>query len=214
MRTELLEQIYESGIVAIMRAKSSDQLLSAAEAILAGGVNSIEVTMTTPGALAVVEQAVNRFGDKVLFGVGSVLDAETARAAILSGAQFVVCPTLNIKTIEICHRYSVPVVPGAYTPTEILTAWEAGASWVKVFPASAGGPAYIKAVKAPLPQVRLSAVGGVNLENTADFIRAGCDIVGVGGELVNQKLLDQKDFAAISELARRFREEVLKGRQK
>ena len=118
------------------------------------------------------------------------------------------------KTIEICLRYSIPVMPGAYTPTEILTAWEAGASIVKVFPASVGGPGYIKAVKAPLPHIRLSAVGGVNLENTADFIRAGCEVVGVGGELVNQKLLDAKDYAAISELARGFRSGVEKGRQR
>jgi len=214
MSQKILDRMVEGGVVAIMRAKSSDQLLSAAEAILAGGVNAIEVTMTTPGALAVVEKAVSKFGDKTLFGVGSVLDPETARSAILAGAQFVVCPTLNVKTIEICLRYSIPVMPGAYTPTEILTAWEAGASIVKVFPASVGGPGYIKAVKAPLPHIRLSAVGGVNLENTADFIRAGCEVVGVGGELVNQKLLDAKDYAAISELARGFRSGVEKGRQR
>jgi 2-dehydro-3-deoxyphosphogluconate aldolase/(4S)-4-hydroxy-2-oxoglutarate aldolase len=170
--------------------------------------------MTTPGALDVIRQAVSKFGSEVLFGVGSVLDPETARAAMLAGAQFVVCPTLNIKTIEICNRYSVPVMPGAYTPTELLTAWEAGATIVKVFPASAGGPAYIKAVKAPLPQIRLAAVGGVDLNNTADFIRAGVDIVGVGGELVSQKLLDAKDFAAITERARGFRGQVERGRQK
>lgn len=212
-KNDILDTIMEAGVVAIMRAKSADQLLEAAEAVLAGGVKAIEVTMTTPGALDVIRQAVNKFGSNVLFGVGSVLDPETARSAMLAGAQFVVCPTLNIKTIEICKRYSVPVMPGAYTPTELLTAWEAGASVVKVFPASAGGPAYIKAVKAPLPQIRLAAVGGVDLTNTADFIRAGVDIVGVGGELVSQKLLDAKDFASITERARRFREEVERGRQ-
>jgi 2-dehydro-3-deoxyphosphogluconate aldolase/(4S)-4-hydroxy-2-oxoglutarate aldolase len=193
-KNDSLETILETGVVAIMRARSADQLLVAAEAVLAGGVKAIEVTMTTPGALDVIRQAVNKFGDSVLFGVGSVLDPETARSAMLAGAQFVVCPTLNIKTIEICNRYSVPVMPGAYTPTELLTAWEAGASIVKVFPASAGGPAYIKAIKAPLPHIRLAAVGGVDLNNTADFIRAGVDIVGVGGELVSQKLLDAKDL--------------------
>jgi 2-dehydro-3-deoxyphosphogluconate aldolase/(4S)-4-hydroxy-2-oxoglutarate aldolase len=209
-----LETILETGVVAIMRARSADQLLEAAEAVLAGGVKAIEVTMTTPGALDVIRQAVNKFGSEVLFGVGSVLDPETARSAMLAGAQFVVCPTLNLKTIEICNRYSVPVMPGAYTPTELLTAWEAGATIVKVFPANAGGPAYIKAVKAPLPQIRLAAVGGVDLNNTADFIRAGVDIVGVGGELVSQKLLDAKDFAAITERARGFRGQVERGRQK
>ena len=213
-KNDILDTILETGVVAIMRAKSADQLLEAAEAVLAGGVKAIEVTMTTPGALDVIRQAINKFGGTVLFGVGSVLDSETARSAMLAGAQFVVCPTLNIRTIEICNRYSVPVMPGAYTPTELLTAWEAGASIVKVFPASAGGPAYIKAVKAPLPHIRLAAVGGVDLNNTADFIRAGVDIVGVGGELVSQKLLDAKDFASITESARHFRQEVERGRQK
>jgi len=207
-----MDRILDGGVVAIMRAKSSDQLLGAAKAVLAGGVAAIEVTMTTPGALDVIRQATSQFGKEVLFGVGSVLDAETARAAILAGAQFVVCPTLKLETIEICRRYSIPVVPGAYTPTEILSAWEAGANAVKVFPASAGGPAYLKAIKGPLPQVSLTAVGGVTVENAADFIRAGADFIGVGGELVNQKLLDASDFVQITERARTFRLEVEKGR--
>jgi 2-dehydro-3-deoxyphosphogluconate aldolase/(4S)-4-hydroxy-2-oxoglutarate aldolase len=211
-KEDLLELIRKTGVVAIMRAKSSDQLLAAADAVLAGGVNAIEVTMTTPGALEVIEQATAKYGADVIFGAGSVLDPETARAVILAGAQFVVAPTLNLKTIEVCKRYSVPVIPGAYTPTEILTAWEAGADMVKVFPASAGGPAYIKAVKAPLPQIRLVPVGGVNLNTTADFIRAGADVVGVGGALISQKLLDDGDFDAIIERAARLREEVEKGR--
>ena len=205
-------QIGESGVIAIMRAKSPDQLLAAAEAILAGGVDAIEVTMTTPGALEVVRQATSRYGDEVMLGVGSVLDAETARAALLAGAMFVVSPTFNGKVVELCKRYSVPVIPGAYTPTEILTAWESGADFVKVFPAEVGGPGYIKAVKAPLPQVRLIPVGGVDLETTAEFIRAGADAVGVGSALISQKLLDQGDFAEITRRARRFREEVAQGR--
>jgi 2-dehydro-3-deoxyphosphogluconate aldolase/(4S)-4-hydroxy-2-oxoglutarate aldolase len=211
-KEDMLELIRKTGVVAIMRAKSSDQLLAAADAVLAGGVNAIEVTMTTPGALEVVEQATARYGADVIFGAGSVLDPETARAVILAGAQFVVAPTLNLRTIEVCKRYSVAVIPGAYTPTEILTAWEAGADMVKVFPASAGGPAYIKAVKAPLPQIRLVPVGGVDLNTTADFIRAGADVVGVGGALINQKLLDDGDFDVIIDRAARFREEVEKGR--
>ncbi len=207
-----MARIVETGVVAIMRANSPDQLLGAAKAVLEGGVAAIEVTMTTPGALDVIREATCQFGKEVLFGVGSVLDGETARAAILAGAQFVVCPTFKCETVEVCKRYSIPVVPGAYTPTEILTAWEAGANAVKVFPASAGGPAYLKAVKAPLPQISLSAVGGVNIENTAEFIRAGADFVGVGGELVNQKLLDACNFAEITVRARSFQEQVLKGR--
>jgi 2-dehydro-3-deoxyphosphogluconate aldolase / (4S)-4-hydroxy-2-oxoglutarate aldolase len=212
MNNSVIQRIVEGGVVAIMRANSSDQLLQAAEAVRGGGVIAIEVTMTTPGALAVIEQAVARYGEHVLFGAGTVLDPESARAAILAGAQFIVAPALNLETVELCRRYSVPVMPGAYTPTEILTAWQAGADFVKVFPASVGGPALIKALKAPLPQVRMVPVGGVDLTTTADFIRAGADLVGVGGELVNQKLLDERDFAGITEYARRFREEVAKGR--
>ncbi len=206
------ERIRECGLIAIMRASSSDQLLAAADAILAGGVNAIEVTMTTPGALRVVEQATARYGSDVLFGAGSVLDAETARAAILAGAQFVVGPTLHLATIELCRRYSVTVIPGAYTPTEILTAWQAGADMVKVFPAEVGGPAYLKAIKAPLPQVSLVPVGGVDLNTAADFIRAGAAALGVGSALINQKLLDEGNFAELTRRAARFREEVARGR--
>ncbi len=213
-RDKAMGTMLDTGIVAIMRANDSDQLLEAAQAVFAGGVRVIEVTMTTPGALEVIRQATKKLGDEVLFGVGSVLDPETARAAILAGAQFVVCPTLSLKTITICRRYSIPVMPGAYTPTEILTAWEAGADMVKVFPASIGGPAYIKAIKAPLPQIRLAAVGGVDLNNTADFFRAGVEVVGVGGELVNQKLLDTRNFDGITERARGFRQAADEGRHK
>jgi len=205
--------ITETGVIAIMRAKSSDQLLGAADAIKEGGVNVIEVTMTTPGALDIVNRAVEKYAHEVLFGAGSILDPESARAAILAGARFVVCPILSINTIQICKRYSVPVIPGAYTPTEVLTAWEAGADFVKIFPASTGGPGYIKAIKAPLPQVKLIPVGGVDLNTTADFIRAGCEAVAVGGALVDQKLLNKRDFRTITERARRFREEVEKGRR-
>jgi 2-dehydro-3-deoxyphosphogluconate aldolase/(4S)-4-hydroxy-2-oxoglutarate aldolase len=147
-----------------------------------------------------------------LFGAGTVLDAESARAAILAGAQFVVSPSYKPALVEICRRYSVPVMPGAYTPTEILTAWECGADMVKVFPASVGGPGLIKALKAPLPQVELVPVGGVNLDTAADFIRAGAAAVGVGSALINQTLLESRDFVALTERARRFVEEVARGR--
>lgn len=212
MKKSTFEMIEEVGVVAIMRANNSDQLLDAADAIKAGGVNAIEVTMTTAGALDVIKQATARYGSDVAFGAGSVLDPETARAAILAGAQFIVCPTLNLKTIALCKRYAIPVMPGAYTATEILTAWEAGADMVKVFPTSVGGPGYLKAIKGPLPQIKLVPVGGVDLDTTADFIRAGASVVGVGGALVNQKLLDARDFDTITERARRFKEEVEKGR--
>lgn len=208
----IVERIHESGVIAIMRANSSEQLLAAAEAVLAGGVNAIEVTLTTPGALAVIEQAVKRFGDAVLFGAGTVLDPESARAAISAGAKFIVAPTTKLETIALCRRYSIPAMPGAYTPTEILTAWEAGAEVVKVFPADTLGPQFIKAVKAPLPQVRLCPTGGVTVANAGDFIRAGADVVGVGGELINNKLLEAQDFAEIAARARQFREAVAKAR--
>ncbi len=204
----------ESGVVAILRATSSNDLLNATDAVLAGGVSSIEVTITTPGALRIVEEARARFGDEVSFGVGTVLDAESARAALLAGAQFIVTPTLDVATIELCRRYAVPVLSGAFTPTEILGAWQAGADLVKVFPASAGGPTYIKTVRAPLPQVRIVAVDGVTLENTADFIRAGAELVGIGGELVSQRLLDERDFAEITDRAKRFCERVAIGRER
>ena len=209
---ESVQLIRETGVIAIIRAKSSEQLLRAADAIRAGGVRVIEVTMTTPGALSVIEQAVSRYDQDVLFGAGTVLDAESARAAILAGAQFIVSPSFKAALVEICRRYSILAVPGAYTPTEILTAWECGAAMVKVFPASVGGPALIKALKAPLPQVELLPVGGVNLDTTADFIRAGAAAVGVGSALINQALLDANDFATLTERAHRFMEEVAKGR--
>ena len=210
-----LDIIRQTGVIAIMRTQSSEQLLRAADAIREGGVRAIEVTMTTPGALSVIEQAVARYqhaDQEVLFGAGTVLDAESARAAILAGAQFIVAPSFSPGLVEICRRYSVPVMPGAYTPTEIVTAWECGADMVKVFPAGVGGPALIKALKAPLPQIELVPVGWVKLENTADFVRAGAAAVGVGSALINQKLLDSQDFGTLTERARRFIEEVARGR--
>jgi 2-dehydro-3-deoxyphosphogluconate aldolase/(4S)-4-hydroxy-2-oxoglutarate aldolase len=211
-KTERLELIRKTGVIAIMRAKSSDQLIAAADAIKAGGVRAIEVTMTTPGALDVIAQASARYGQDVLFGAGSVLDPETARAAILAGAEFVVAPTLNLEVIELCNRYSTPVMPGCYTPTEMLTAWEAGADMVKLFPASVGGPALIKAILAPLPQLEIVPVGGVDLETAAPFIASGATALGVGSSLVNQKLLDAGDMQELARRARAFIREVEKGR--
>jgi 2-dehydro-3-deoxyphosphogluconate aldolase / (4S)-4-hydroxy-2-oxoglutarate aldolase len=210
----ILPQVRSSGIIAIMRASSSETLIEAAEALYAGGVVIIEVTLTTPGALHVIEQARGKLTSQMYFGAGSILDAESARAAILAGAQFIVSPSCNIQVIEICRRYSVPVFPGAYTPTEIITAWEAGADMVKIFPASIGGPAFIKALKAPLPQVEMVPVGGIELENTASYIQAGAAAVGVGSSLVNDKLLKQGNFAAITRQAQEFLAQVQLGRSK
>jgi 2-dehydro-3-deoxyphosphogluconate aldolase/(4S)-4-hydroxy-2-oxoglutarate aldolase len=207
-----LNLIRETGVVAIMRANSSEQLIAAADAIKAGGVRAIEVTMTTPGALSVIAQATQKYGDEVLFGAGSVLDAETARAAILNGAEFIVAPTLDLGTISLCSRYGIPVMPGCYTPSELLTAWQAGADMVKLFPASVGGPALIKAIRAPLPQLEIVPVGGVNLDTAADFIRSGAAALGVGSSLVNQKLLDSGDMAELTRRAKAFIEQVQLGR--
>lgn len=213
MSQDFQHRLRDSGVVAIMRAKSSDQLLDAAAAVLGGGVTVIEVTLTTPGALDLIRAATQQLGGQIIFGAGSVLDSESARAAILAGAQFIVAPSVNIDVISTCRRYAVPVMPGAFTPTEILKAWEAGADYVKVFPASLGGPSLLRALSAPMPQVRLIPVGGVTVDNTADFVRAGADVVGVGGELINQKRLDAGDFAAIKKSAAKFREQVDLGRQ-
>jgi 2-dehydro-3-deoxyphosphogluconate aldolase/(4S)-4-hydroxy-2-oxoglutarate aldolase len=211
-KAEKLNLIRETGVIAIMRAQSSEQLIAAADAIKLGGVRVIEVTMTTPGALDVIAQATQRYGEEVLFGAGSVLDPETARAAILAGAGFVVAPTLKVKVVELCNRYSIPVMPGIYTPTEALTAWEAGADMVKLFPASFGGAALIKAILAPLPQLEIVPVGGVNLNTAADFIRSGAAALGVGSSLVNQKLLDAEDMEELTRRAQGFIAEVIKGR--
>jgi 2-dehydro-3-deoxyphosphogluconate aldolase/(4S)-4-hydroxy-2-oxoglutarate aldolase len=208
-----LEIIMETGVIAIIRAKTSGELLEAAEAIRDGGLKVIEVTMTTPGALEVIKEATRKFGDEVLFGAGTVLDPETARAAILAGAEFIVAPTLNPKTIQLCRRYSKMVIPGCFSPTEILTSWELGADFVKIFPADIGGPAYVKTILAPLPQVHLIPTGGVTPETTGPFLKAGAVAVAAGSSLVNQEILDTKNFVLLSERARTFRKEVMKARQ-
>lgn len=203
-KDDQIRLISESGVIAIVRFDRSEELVEVARAVRAGGVRAIEFTMTTPNALDIIAQAVHEFGDEVLLGAGTVLDPETARAAILAGAEFIVAPTLNPRVIEVAHRYSKTVIPGAFTPTEILTAWECGADFVKVFPAEFGGPAYIKAVRAPLPQVRLIPVGGVSLETVGDFIRAGCAAVAVGSHLVKKSAIAARNFDELTELARQF----------
>jgi 2-dehydro-3-deoxyphosphogluconate aldolase / (4S)-4-hydroxy-2-oxoglutarate aldolase len=211
-KTEKLQLIRQTGIVAIMRANSSDQLIAAASAIQQGGVRVIEVTMTTPGALAVIAEAVKKFGQDVLFGAGSVLDPETARAAILAGAGFIVAPSLKVEVVTLCNRYSIPMMPGCYTPTEMLTAWEAGSDMIKLSPAETGGPDMVKAILAPFPQFEIVPVGGVELGNAAEFIKKGAAALGVGSSLINQKLLDSGDMAELTRRAAAFIAEVKKGR--
>ena len=201
-----INYLLDKCIVAVVRADSGgDDLVRVVEAVAAGGVHCIEVTMTTPGALECIETAAKKLaGADALLGVGTVLDAETCRMAILAGAEYVVSPTLSLAAIQMARRYGKPMIAGAYTPSEILTAWEQGSDLVKVFPASIGGPEYIRALKGPLPQVPLVPTGGVELDNIAAFLKAGASALGVGGNLVSKKLLAARDFKGLTENAKRF----------
>ena len=214
-KNQILARMQQIGIVPVLRASSTQEALAIATAIEAGGVPVLEVTMTVPGAVQVIEQLANHAGDRLLVGAGTVLDAETARACILAGAQFVVSPALDVRTIELCRKYGVPVLPGALTPTEIVTAWQAGADAVKVFPCSAvGGAKYLKAVKAPLPQIDLIPTGGVSLATAAEFLEAGAFALGVGGDLVDNKAIAKGHPEIITENARKYLAIVQQFRQK
>jgi 2-dehydro-3-deoxyphosphogluconate aldolase/(4S)-4-hydroxy-2-oxoglutarate aldolase len=203
-KAEVLSALRGIGLVPVLRAESEEQALQLASAIAAGGVTVLEVTMTVPGAIRVMGRLAKERPD-ILVGAGTVLDPETARMCILEGAQFVVSPALNLKTIDMCHRYGVAVLPGALTPTEIVTAWEAGADVVKVFPASAlGGAKYLKSIKAPLPQVELIPTGGVSLATAAEFLEAGAFALGVGADLVDLKAIVKGTPETITENARKY----------
>jgi len=202
---EILNRLLAHKIIAIVRLDQSEALLNVAEALQAGGLTLIEFTLSTPGALDLLKVASARFGPEVLLGAGTVLDPETARLAILAGAEFIVTPTLNLETIKLCRRYGKPIIPGALTPTEILAAWEAGADLVKVFPISAmGGPAYLRALLAPLPQLRLAPTGGVSAANVVEYLQAGASAVGVGGKLVDRNTVARGDWPAITAEAQRL----------
>ena len=205
---ENLTRIMDSGIVAVIRADSGDVLADVAEALVAGGVDVMEVTFTVPNAIEVIQEVKRRVGDQILLGAGTVLDTETARAAILAGAEFIVSPATNPDVIKLCRRYDKIIAPGVFTPTEAITAWEAGADILKVFPADIGGPAHLKALRGPLPQCRLMPTGGVDLNTAADFLRAGAVALGVGGALVEKTTVEAGDFARIESLARQFRQIV------
>jgi 2-dehydro-3-deoxyphosphogluconate aldolase/(4S)-4-hydroxy-2-oxoglutarate aldolase len=207
--SEILDHLLAEKVVAIVRLGSTEGLLQAAEALKKGGISGIEFTFSSPGTLDVLKEAAARFGDGVLLGAGTILDPETARAAILAGAQFIVTPTLNLETIAMARRCGKPILAGAMTPTEMLAAWEAGADLVKVFPASAvGGPGFIRAVLAPLPHLRLVPTGGVSAENAAEYLRTGAVAVGVGGRLVDQDAVRRGNWETITAEARRLAEAV------
>jgi len=210
---EKLNLIIETGIIPVIRARSSEEAIDIAGAVKRGGIKIIEITMTVPQALRVLEKVIQDGGEEILVGAGTVLDEETARGAILAGAEFIVSPTLNETLIRICRRYSKIIIPGALTPTEILSAWEMGADMVKVFPiAQLGGAGYIKALRAPLPQVSLMAVGGVSLKNVGELIKAGVSAVGVGGELVDKDAVSRGEFEVLSERAGQFLDKIRQAR--
>jgi 2-dehydro-3-deoxyphosphogluconate aldolase/(4S)-4-hydroxy-2-oxoglutarate aldolase len=203
-KAAIIQALRDIGLVPVLRAESEAQALALADAIAAGGVTVLEVTMTVPGAIRVMRRLSEERPD-ILIGAGTVLDAETARMCILEGAKFVVSPALNLKTIEMCHRYSVPVLPGALTPTEVVTAWQAGADVVKIFPASSmGGAKYIKNLKAPLPHIEMIPTGGVSLATAAEFLEAGAFALGVGADLVDAKAIAQGKPEIVTENARKY----------
>ncbi len=203
-KEDQLRHVLDCGIVAVVRSPDSQQLVEVTRALADGGVTVVEITMSVPNALEVLRQVRQALGDRVLLGAGTVLDAETARAVLLAGAEYIVSPTVNMDVIRLCQRYDKLVMPGAFTPTEILTAWEAGADIVKVFPAEVVGPAYFKAVRGPLPQIRLMPTGGVDLGTAAAFLRAGACCLGVGGQLVEPKAVAERNFDRLRDLARQY----------
>lgn len=203
-RGAVLAGIEDVGVVAVVRAGGAVSLIDVTKALIAGGVTAIEITMTTPGALDAIEHCVAELSDDCLVGVGSVLDAETARAAILAGAQFVVSPTFDPRVIEMGHRYDRAVICGGLTPTEILGAWSAGADAVKVFPANHFGPQYFRDLRGPMPQLRLTPTGGVDLTTVPDWIRAGAFAVGAGSALVRKDLIEGARWEELSELAHAY----------
>jgi 2-dehydro-3-deoxyphosphogluconate aldolase/(4S)-4-hydroxy-2-oxoglutarate aldolase len=197
----------------VVRVSSAQEAIDVAEAIKEGGVSFIEITMSVQGAIEVIRELTEKYKDKIIMGAGTVLDPETGRAALLAGAQFLVSPTLNLDLIHLAHRYSAVVIPGTMTPTEVLTAWNAGADLVKVFPAAQlGGPEYIRALRGPLPQILLVPTGGVNLQNAGAFIRAGAAALGAGGELVDKKAVKEKKFHIITENTRAFLKAIQEAR--
>jgi 2-dehydro-3-deoxyphosphogluconate aldolase/(4S)-4-hydroxy-2-oxoglutarate aldolase len=203
-RDATLRRILDGGIVAVVRAHSGEQLVKVVRALADGGVTAAEITFTVPDAVDVIRQVSKELGDAVVLGAGTVLDSETARVALLAGAEYIVAPTVNLDVIRLCRRYDKVVMPGAFTPTEVLTAWEAGADVVKIFPADVGGPSYLKALRGPLPQIRVMPTGGVDLNTAEAFLKAGACCLGVGSQLVEPKAVAAGDFARLRDLAEQF----------
>ena len=213
-KEESFRIISDSGVVAVMRTPTAELLIDISQALLAGGVPSIEVTMTTPKAIHAIETLADKFGDQAVVGVGTVIDAATCRDAIAAGAQFVVSPNFDPAVVETTKRYGKISIPGAFTPTEILAAWTAGADVVKVFPSGAVTPAYFRDILAPLPQLRLIPTGGVDVKNVGEWIKAGAAFVAVGSNLVTKDAMAKKDWNSITQNARAFTEAIRAARAK
>ena len=212
-KRDVLNRMMTEGLIPVIRVSSAQEAVDVADAIKEGGVSFIEITMSVPGAIDTIKDLVKKYKDDIIMGAGTVLDPETGRAALLAGAQFIVSPMINLDLIQLAHRYSAVVIPGAMTPTEILTAWNAGADLVKVFPAAQmGGPEYIRAIKAPFPQILLVPTGGVNLQNAGAFIKAGSTALGAGCELVDNKAVKEKKFNVITENTRAFLKAIKEAR--
>jgi 2-dehydro-3-deoxyphosphogluconate aldolase/(4S)-4-hydroxy-2-oxoglutarate aldolase len=203
-KSEIIERLLNPGIVAIIRADSSEHLVEAAEALVAGGVTTMEVTMTTPNALHVIAEIADRLSSRVLLGVGSVIDPNTVYAAVSAGAEFIVTPVTKPEVIATANRLDKPIASGAFTPTECLLAHESGADFVKLFPAEFHGPPYVKTLLAPLPQLRIIPTGGVTPKSVGAFLRAGCVAVGAGSALVSKEILRDRDWPALTARAQEF----------
>lgn len=203
-RQEIIARLVQPGLIAVVRARATEQVVPLAEALLRGGIKAVEVTMTTPNALSAIRDCVQRLPSDALIGVGTVLDAKTCQAAVEAGAQFVVTPIMRPAIAEAAHALDKPVMLGAFTPTEAQAAYEAGADFVKLFPAEAVGTSYIKALRAPLPHLKIVPTGGVTLENVADFFKAGCAAVGIGSSLISASMLEKNDWAELERAARQF----------
>ncbi len=212
-KAEIIAQLIDPGIIAVVRAQNPEQVLPLSEALLAGGVIAVEITLTTPNAIAAIKTAAAHFGCRALMGVGTVLNAAQARAALEAGAEYVVTPITKPELVAVAHELNRPIMLGAYTPTEAQLAHEAGADFVKLFPADGLGTAYIKALRAPLPHLRIVPTGGVDLHNAADFIHAGCAALGVGSSLVSARLLKEANWPELTRLAREFVAAVRQARQ-
>jgi len=211
-RARIVREIERIGVVAVIRLHDARQLRSVTEALAAGGVRAIEITMTVPGAIGLIEKLASSLKSEFVIGAGTVLDPETARQVVLAGAKFVVSPVFKTSLIEVGHNYDVPVMPGCFSPTEILSAWEAGADIVKVFPATSLGPSFFKDIRGPLPQLRLMPTGGVTRENAGDWIRAGAVAIGAGSALVDSKAVAEGRLDVITANARHFIEAVRRAR--